>query len=102
MIICEIKHCNKESSIIYKGHDVCNTHWNKHCDDDNNFNLDKEFKIKEKNIIEIGSVMKMDNKKKKEIANKILDYCRDELKIESKDLTKVISSTYQLAKLMKK
>lgn len=43
---CEIKHCRNQSSIIYYGKKVCEKHFDKHCRDDNGFDLRKEFKIK--------------------------------------------------------
>ena len=46
--ICEVRRCRKPSYIIYMGKDVCSAHWEKHCDDNNKFDLKKEFNLYKK------------------------------------------------------
>ena len=48
---CQVKYCRDESSVLYYGKEVCEKHWQKHCDDTKRFNLKKEFNIKEKEEI---------------------------------------------------
>ena len=45
---CEVLKCVDPVDIIYYGHDVCDKHWTKHCDETKKFDLKKTFKIKEK------------------------------------------------------
>ena len=41
---CEIKHCRGESILNYMGKEICEKHWQKHCND-NEFDLAKEFNL---------------------------------------------------------
>jgi len=44
---CEIKKCKEQINYMYYGHGVCETHWKKHCDYNNSFDLKKELKVEE-------------------------------------------------------
>lgn len=42
---CNVKRCRGFRSLIYYDRNVCPKHWIKHCDDDDKFDLKKEFGI---------------------------------------------------------
>lgn len=44
--MCEVKHCRKGHAIMYYGKEVCQDHWNKHCNENSKFNLKEEFEIR--------------------------------------------------------
>jgi hypothetical protein len=49
---CQVKHCRQYPVIGYYDKDVCQKHWSKHCNEKDNFDLKKEFDIKENPIKE--------------------------------------------------
>lgn len=42
---CEVKRCRQVPALTYYKHRVCDGHWTKHCESDNQFNLKEEFNI---------------------------------------------------------
>ena len=43
MSVCECKFCRTEGYLLYHGHEVCENHWSRHCDNADKFDLKKEF-----------------------------------------------------------
>ena len=44
--MCDVKYCKqKDLVVIYYGKEVCGKHWHEHCDEENKFDLKKEFGI---------------------------------------------------------
>ena len=44
---CLIKRCRNKDNIIYLGNPICELHWNRHCNENDSFDLRKELDIKE-------------------------------------------------------
>jgi len=42
---CEVKRCRQIGVLTFYGHRVCQSCWHRHCDDNNLFDLKKEFNI---------------------------------------------------------
>ena len=46
---CDIKKCKEHINYMYYGFGVCQTHWKRHCDSNDSFDLKKELKIEDVN-----------------------------------------------------
>lgn len=42
---CDVKKCKNPIYLMYRGYQVCQEHWEKHCDDTKRFSLLKAFNL---------------------------------------------------------
>ena len=54
--MCDVKGCRKQSDLVYYRFNICDSCWEKHCND--KIDLKKEFKIK----IELDKIAKLVDK----------------------------------------
>jgi hypothetical protein len=47
--MCDVKHCRKETELVFYGKDVCNHHWMQHCA--GKVNLMQIFNIEEEAVV---------------------------------------------------
>lgn len=61
---CQVKKCKRSSEVIYLGREVCDYHWEKHCDSEDRFNLKVCFNIPIVRIFTEKKYKKIRKKKK--------------------------------------
>lgn len=45
--MCEVGKCKRPPALGYYNYEVCQFHWDKHCDEDDKFDLKKALEIEE-------------------------------------------------------
>lgn len=46
-MMCDVKNCKcKDITLVYYGYEICTKCHERHCDDNNNFDLKKHFNLK--------------------------------------------------------
>lgn len=55
--VCKVKNCRRPRVMsYYQFHWCCEYHWKRHCDEDDSFNLKKEFGIKEEKEVGVNDM----------------------------------------------
>jgi hypothetical protein len=55
---CDVKRCNQPSVLVWYKYEVCEKHWQKHCDD-SNWSLFNQFKIEQTPVFKKANKMKI-------------------------------------------
>lgn len=104
MTKCNVNNCRKEADLTWLGHQICNDHWSKHCDDKIDFDLYHQFGIaKPKMSEQLRSEIEKTEKIRKDVdkeVNKQLEKSKkiDEQKTKESNIKRQVHRTGNVIK----